>query len=77
MNKLCRFVAEILGVEHDEVGPDTGPGIIPKWDSLAHIQLVAAMEETYEVQLSMDEIINLFSVRDIVTLLEEKGVSLD
>jgi len=51
--------------------------VISKWDSLAHIQLVAAIEETYAIQMSMDEIVNLLSVNDIVTLLEEKGVSLD
>ena len=77
MNQLCSFIAEILGVEHSEVGSDTGPGLISKWDSFAHIQLVAAIEETYEVQMSTEEIINLLSVRDIVTLLKEKGVSLD
>lgn len=77
MTQLCHFIAEVLGVPHSEVGPDTGPGTITKWDSLAHIQLVAAIEETYEVQLSMDEIINMLSVNEIVTLLAEKGVSLD
>jgi acyl carrier protein len=77
MTQFCRFVAEILGVKHSDVGPETGPGVIAKWDSLAHIQLVAAIEETYKVQLTMDEIVNLLCVSDIVTLLEEKGVNLD
>jgi acyl carrier protein len=77
MNQLCRLIAEILGVEYSEVGQQTGPGTIAKWDSLAHIQLVAAIEETYKVQLSTDEIVNLLSVKDIATLLREKGASLD
>jgi len=77
MTQLCSFIAEVLGVKHSEVGPDTGPGVISKWDSLAHIQLVAAIEETYEVQMSTEEIINLYSVSDIATLLKGKGVSLD
>lgn len=77
MTQLCRFIADILGVNHSEVGPETGPGIISKWDSLAHLQLVAAVEETYEVQMSTEEIINLYSVSDIAMLLKEKGVSLD
>jgi len=77
MTQVCRFIAEILGVDPSDVGPETGPGVISKWDSLAHIQLVAAIEETYAIQMSMDEIVNLLSVNDIVTLLEEKGVSLD
>jgi acyl carrier protein len=77
MNQLCHLIAEILGLEYSEVGPQTGPGTVSKWDSFAHIQLVAAIEETYGVQLLTDEIVNLLSVGDIATLLQEKGVSLD
>jgi acyl carrier protein len=77
MNQLCRLIAEILGVEYGEVGPQTGPGTVSKWDSFAHIQLVAAIEETYGVQLSTDEIGAIRSIGDFATLLREKGVSLD
>jgi len=77
MKRLCSLVAETLGVEASAVGPKTGPGNPPKWDSLAHIQLVAVIEETYGVQMSTDEIVNLQCVSDIATLLQEKGASID
>ena len=77
MKRLCSLVAETLGVEAGAVGPKTGPGNPPKWDSLAHIQLVAVIEETYGVQMSMDEIVNLQCVSDIATLLQGKGASID
>ena len=77
MKQLCCLVAETLGLELESVSPATGPGNPPKWDSLAHIQLVAVIEETYGVQMSTDEIVNLQCVSDIATLLQEKGASID
>ena len=77
MNRLCSLVAETLGLEAGSVVPETGPGNPPKWDSFAHIQLVAVVEETYGVQMSTDEIVNLLNVRDIAKLLQEKGIKID
>lgn len=77
MKKLCCLIAEILGLELESVGPANGPGNPSKWDSFAHIQLVAAIEESYAVQMSTDEIVNLLSVSDIAKLLQEKGVEID
>ena len=74
---MCSLVAETLGVEASAVGPKTGPGNPPKWDSLAHIQLVTVIEEIYGVKMSTDEIVNLQSVSDIATLLQKKGTSID
>jgi acyl carrier protein len=77
MNRLCGLVAEILGVDVGEVNPETGPLVLPPWDSLNHMRLVAAIEETYSVQLTTDEITNVLSVSDFATLLRERGVRVD
>ena len=77
MNRLCSLVAETLGLEASSVGPETGPGNHPKWDSFAHIQLIVVVEETYGVEMSTDEIVNLLNVSDIAKLLQEKGVKID
>lgn len=71
------MVAEVLGVDYGAVTSETGPKTLPKWDSFAHIQLVAAVEETYRVQLSTDEIVNILSVSDFALLLRQKGIALD
>jgi acyl carrier protein len=73
MRQLCVLVAEVLGVEHGAVGADTGPLTLSKWDSLNHMRIVAAVEETYGVQLTTDEILNILNVTDLATLLQERG----
>lgn len=77
MKQLCRFVAGVLEVEPAVVGPETGPLTLPKWDSFNHIHLVVAIEDTYGIELSPDEIVSLLSVSDVARLLQEKGVRVD
>ena len=43
---------------------------VPKWDSLQHVALVAAIEERFGIVLSMDEMIEIKSVKDICNVLE-------
>ena len=54
--ELQNIVAEILGVDPARLSDDAGPGSIDSWDSLAHLTIVTAVEETYGIQFGMDEI---------------------
>ncbi len=67
----------MLKVDHASVHSDTGPRTEPKWDSLHHVTLMVAIEETFGVQLSPDEIVSLLTVRDIAGALRNKGIPID
>jgi acyl carrier protein len=77
VKRLCQLVAKVLEVEENAVSPETGPMSLPEWDSFKHVQLVVTIEETYGVQLPTEEIVNLFSVKDIAKLLQESGVEIE
>jgi acyl carrier protein len=47
---------------------------VPKWDSLQHIALVAAIEQSFGISLSMDEMIEMRTVGDIGRILDRHGV---
>lgn len=47
----------------------TSASDIPDWDSLAHIRLFMAMEQTFEIQFSLDEVEDLKNVGEIVELI--------
>jgi acyl carrier protein len=47
---------------------------VEKWDSLQHIALIAAVESTFAISLSMDEMMEIASVSDIHTVLDRHGV---
>ncbi|MEH1102515.1 acyl carrier protein [Micromonospora sp. CPCC 205561] len=47
-----------------------------KWDSLAHMALVAAVEDEFDVMLDTDEVIDLSSFDRARQILEKHGVVL-
>jgi acyl carrier protein len=53
--------------------PATSPEDVERWDSLQHIALVRALEETFGIQMSMDEMMEIRSVGDIENVLRRHG----
>lgn len=43
---------------------------IPRWDSLRHVGLVVAIESEFGVSLSMDEMHEIESIRDLQRVIE-------
>ena len=56
------------------ITPATSRRDVPKWDSLQHVALVAAIEEQFGITLSMDEMVEIRSVKDICNILDRHGV---
>ncbi|MER6943522.1 acyl carrier protein [Nonomuraea sp. NPDC005983] len=46
---------------------------IPQWDSLAHMALVAAMEDEFAIMIDTDEMIDMSSFAKAAELLEKHG----
>jgi acyl carrier protein len=47
---------------------------IPQWDSLAHMALVAAIEDEFDIMIDTDEVIDMSSFTQAARLLEKHGV---
>ncbi|MDI6100494.1 acyl carrier protein [Actinoplanes sp. NEAU-A12] len=45
-----------------------------KWDSLAHMSLVAAVEDEFSVMIDTDDVINMSSFAEAVRILGKYGV---
>lgn len=52
-------------MESFEIGEDKLPGLkyqdIPAWDSVGHMGLIAALEDTFDIMMDTDDIIDLSS----------------
>jgi acyl carrier protein len=57
-----------------DLHPQTAREDVMRWDSLQHVALVAALESTYGISLSMDEMMEITSVRDIHAVLIRHNV---
>lgn len=47
---------------------------IPEWDSVAHMQLVAEIEDTFDIMLETDDVIGLSSFEVAKQILAKYGV---
>jgi acyl carrier protein len=56
------------------LNPSTSRKDVPKWDSLQHVALVAAIEQQFDISLSMEEMVEIRSVKDICNILDRHGV---
>lgn len=60
-----------FGVGVDEIGDTSSQDDIPKWDSLGHLNLVVALEEEFNIQLSDDQIVELLNYKLIFETIKE------
>lgn len=69
--EAARLLATALQVEPGEVPQDAAIGTTERWDSLAHMRLVLAIEESLGKQLTTDEMLAIESYADVVTLVKQ------
>ena len=69
--KLCEFLCEQLGVEESEIRPETNIIDDLGADSLDVVELVAAMEDEFNIIITDERIRELFTVGEVVAFLED------
>jgi acyl carrier protein len=47
---------------------------IPQWDSIGHMALMAALEETFSIMMDMDEIIDFSSYKKGIETLKKHNI---
>ncbi|MCW8090336.1 acyl carrier protein [Alteromonas sp. ASW11-130] len=60
--KLKQVFCQALGIEADQVTDSLTYNTIEEWDSTAHMILVAELEDTFDVMLDTDDIIDMSTV---------------
>ena len=70
--QLKEIMAAIFEVDPSDIDENTAAGDLEKWDSLHHMNLVAALEESFEVEFDEEEILEMVNVKLIMLTLQEK-----
>tara|TARA_Y100001968_G_C18812220_1_gene460644 strand:- start:150 stop:389 length:240 start_codon:yes stop_codon:yes gene_type:complete len=70
---LVQAFVDTLGIDSSEVKDDLSYDGIPEWDSLAHMRLVAELEDKFDIMLDTNEILDMSSVRVIKRILSKHG----
>ena len=69
--ELIQLVSEILDIPSSKLTLDKGPQSVTEWDSLAQVTIISAVEEKYNITLSMPEILAIKSINDLKDLIEK------
>lgn len=68
--QLCQIVAKLLELPEDEVTPERTIESYGVWDSLRHLEIITEVEDTFDVMLDMDAIMEVECIGDIRKAIE-------
>lgn len=71
-NRIISVMASVLGVNQSTINDDTSPDTIEGWDSLKHLNLVVAIEEEFNINLSSEEVGEMMNYKLIRLIIKEK-----
>ena len=54
--------SKVLGLPVERITDDLRYASIPEWDSIAHMSVIAALEDAYGIMIDMDDVIDMNSV---------------
>lgn len=73
-DSIIAVFSEVLGVPAAELDDDTSPENRSEWDSRRAMELVAIIEDTFEVRLSTKDIMKMRTIGIVREVLRGKGV---
>jgi len=71
-NDLKNLLAEVLQIPAATVTDDLAMKDLEAWDSLKHMELIVALEQSFELEFSFDDIVAMQSVGAIKQILKER-----
>ena len=74
IEQLRSVIAATLKVPASKITDETRDEDLAAWDSLGHVNLMMALEQTFDVFLDVEDFPKLNSVRAILDYLNEHGV---
>ncbi|MGX5173698.1 acyl carrier protein [Aliikangiella sp. IMCC44653] len=72
--RLKSIFIDSLGIGEAVFSEELEYGTIPQWDSVAHMGLVAAIEDEFDIMLDTDDIIDMSSVAKVKEILGKYDV---
>jgi acyl carrier protein len=76
LEKYDTVFTNVFGVANENI-PDMQFNTWVEWDSVAHMQLVAAIEDAYNIMLEMDDIVEFVSYKKGKEILSKYSILFD
>lgn len=73
LDRVRRIVADTLFLSVDEITADSSRDTVRNWDSVQHLNVVLALEQSFGVRFTPEDFTAMTSVSDILENLASKG----
>ena len=70
--KLTKVFREVFDDDSIELTPETTANDIDDWDSIEHINLIAAVEDAFGMLFQMREVSGMKNVGEMVQIIESR-----
>ena len=67
------IVAGVFGVDRGGIDESSSPETVEGWDSMGHLNLLAALEANFNVNIDIGDVVEMVSVRKIREILLAYG----
>ena len=74
MSTVEDVIARVFGVDPDSLEPTSSPESVEGWDSMGHLNLIAALEKAFDVSIDIGDAMEMVSVKRIREILLDYGV---
>lgn len=72
LGKINEIVMDVLALDELNLTDETMASDVPGWDSLAHITIISEVEAYFDVHFSMQAVLTLKNVGEMVDLILEE-----
>ena len=69
LSKLQDIFRDVFGNESIVIDKSTNPNDIEGWDSITHISILEAVQDEFNIKLSLEEMIELLDVGKIINAI--------
>lgn len=70
MEQVIQVVAETLNISSSTITQESTAENTTGWDSLAHVNLMIALEQTFDITLDVEDFAKLNSIQSITDFIE-------
>ena len=74
--KYSNIFKTALNIGDDKLSEDLKYNDIEEWDSIAHMTLIAALEEEYKITMETDDIIDFSSFKEGIEVLKKYKINI-
>ncbi|MEJ9151447.1 acyl carrier protein [Bacillus smithii] len=72
--KLKSIFSEVLGIDKESVTDELTYNSIPEWDSVAHMALVAEIDDQFDIMLDTEDVLDMSSFAKAKEILKKYGI---